>query len=154
MMNDKRFLSDGVVELHLKKVIRNYWLIPTAYQYEIFKCGYQIPIGHCDYRCEDNWENYYGGNIGYMIYKAYRGNHYAWRAAVLLCELAVGLKAKQLIITCSPENIASHKTIERLGGVFVECVDVPAEHYLYGQGEKVKEIFKLDLTKHGKDLSI
>ena len=140
-MINKKYLSDGIIELQLEKIVRNIWWKPVAYQYSIHKCDDQMPIGRCDYRCLDNKENYYAGNIGYMVYQLHRGNHYAYLAAKLLCKLAVALKAKKLYITCSPENIASRKTIEKLAAEFVEETEVPKNHFLYAQGEKIKEIF-------------
>jgi len=143
-MFDRKYLSDGIVELKLTKVVRNLWLMPLAYHYNIYRCDSQVPVGRCDYRCINNEENYYAGNIGYMIYQVYRGNHYAYLAAKLLCDLAVALKARKLYITCSPENIASFKTIEKLGAEFIEEREVPKNHYLYTQGEKIKKIFAID----------
>jgi len=140
-MFNKKYLSDGVIELRLAKVVRNFWLTPLAYQYGIYKCDEQVAVGHCDYRCRENEENYFAGNIGYMIYQFHRGHHYAYLAAKLLCDLAVSLKAKKLYITCSPENVASFKTIEKLGAEFIEETAVPKNHYLYSQGEKIKKIF-------------
>ena len=145
MILDKSLLSDGVIELRLTKVLRNIWLAPVAYQYDIFRCNSEIMVGRCDYRCLNDEENYYAGNIGYMVYQAYRGHHYAYRASRLLCSLAADLKAERLYITCSPDNIASRKTIEKLGADYIEETEVPKDHYLYAQGEKIKEIFVLKL---------
>lgn len=86
---------------------------------------------------------YYFGNVGYDILEKYRGNNYAYYACLLLFEIAnkeFGLK--ELIITCSPENIASYKTLMKLNGELIEKVDVPVDHDLYRRGEKVKYIFK------------
>lgn len=47
----------------------------------------------------------------------------------------------EIIITCSPENTASRRTIEKLGGELLETVEVPEDHWLYERGELVKNIY-------------
>ena len=41
----------------------------------------------------------------------------------------------------SPENTASRRTIEKLGGELLETVEVPEDHWLYERGELVKNIY-------------
>ena len=141
----KEYLSDGIIELRLRRVARKHAFLPIAYQYEIYKYQSKELIGRCDYRCENNEENYYAGNIGYMILPQFRGNGYAGLATQLLCELARKMRVKKLYITCSPDNLASKRTIEKLSVSFIEEVAVPQHHYLYVQGEKVKNIYLLKL---------
>lgn len=114
--------------------------------YDIYLHRQRIKIGECDLRIGMNDELYYAGNIGYRIFDCWRGHHYAYEACKILFVLA---KKKyhmtNLIVTCSPENIASKKTLEKLGGVLVETVEVPEWHWLYKRGEKTKEIYHFDL---------
>src|SRR5438876_157919 len=58
----------------------------------------------------------YLGNIGYNVYPPARGYHYAERSCRLLFPLATAHGMSTLWITCNPDNIASRKTCERLGG--------------------------------------
>ncbi len=139
-------LSDGIIELRLVKTVKRFLVFPIDFIYDIYLLESNTKIGHCDYRSEDNEENYYAGNIGYLIFQGYRGHNYSLRAASLLCKLAKTNK-KSILITCSPENIASYKIIKKLGGELLTIVDVPEYHYLYAQGEKVKCIFNLDLKR-------
>jgi tagatose 1,6-diphosphate aldolase len=67
----------------------------------------------------------FAGHIGYGVLPEHRGNHYAARAVRLLLPLASALGIDPLWITCDPENIASRRTLEHAGAVFVEAVDVP-----------------------------
>lgn len=104
-------------------------------------------IGYIDLRLGHNDELYYAGNIGYHIYPRYRGHSYAYEAArLLLHEAHARFGMDEVIITCSPENIASRKTLDRLGGELLEITDVPAWHWLYQRGETVKRIYRFDLT--------
>ncbi len=105
-----------------------------------------IEIGQCDLRIGHNDNTKYGGNIGYEIYKSFRGNHYAGKACKLLFLLAKKHKMEEIIITCSPENIASRKTCEYCGAELVGIIDVPQWHELYKSGRKktCQYIIRLD----------
>lgn len=114
--------------------------------YEIRLHRQKIKIGECDLRIGMNNELYYAGNIGYRIFDSWRGHHYAYEACKILFVLAKKeYHMTNLIVTCSPENIASKKTLEKLGGTLVETVEVPEWHWLYKRGEKTKEIYHFDL---------
>lgn len=108
----------------------------------IFLHGTRIRIGYCDLRIGMNEELYYAGNVGYRIQEQYRGHGYAYDACLLLFEAARSrYHMKELLITCSPDNIASRKTLEKLGGILKETADVPRSHWLYARGERVKNIY-------------
>ena len=108
--------------------------------------GRNEKIGECDLRVGMNDELYYAGNIGYRIYEPYRGHGYAYEAAKMLMRIAREIHGfDEIILTCSPDNIASRKTLEKLGGVLVETVNVPSWHWLYKRGETVKQIWRYDL---------
>jgi RimJ/RimL family protein N-acetyltransferase len=73
-------------------------------------------IGDCDLRLGMNEELYYAGNIGYNIQKEYRGHGYAYEACRILFRLArTKYHMEELIITCSPDNLASKKTLREAG---------------------------------------
>ncbi len=101
-------------------------------------------IGYCDLRCSHADDLLYYGNIGYRIDKKYRGNHYAYKATLLLLEVAKKMDMDYLFITCSPDNIASDKTIRKLNATYINTLDVPVWHPLFGS-EKTKKIYRIDL---------
>ena len=104
--------------------------------------GTMTRVGYCDLRLEMNREMYYAGNIGYRIFTPYRGNGYAYDATVTLLSVGFDIHGMdEIIITCSPENTASRRTIEKLGGELLETVEVPEDHWLYERGELVKNIY-------------
>lgn len=116
--------------------------VPAIY-YDIIRSEDNIKVGQTDLRLTSEGDMYYYGNIGYNIRNQYRGNHYAYYACKLLFEIARDeFNMRELIITCSPDNVASYKTLERLGGELVELADVPKNHTLYALGEKKKYVFK------------
>ena len=85
-------------------------------------------IGRCDLRICHNRNLYYGGNIGYGIFPDYRGHHYAEKACRLLFRLAKRHDLNYVIITCSPDNIPSRRTCERLGGELLEIAELPEDN--------------------------
>ncbi|MFV0379432.1 MAG: GNAT family N-acetyltransferase [Anaerorhabdus sp.] len=127
---DNGFVPSIVYDIYLKKPFKN--------------------IGWCDLRIGMNDEMYYYGNIGYFIDEKYRGNGYAQDACKLMFEVAKNkYLLDDLIITCSPDNIASKKTCENLHGELIETINVPSDHWLYKKGEVIKCIFKFNLEgKH------
>jgi tagatose 1,6-diphosphate aldolase len=94
--------------------------------------GVGLRIGH-----GDDIELYYG-HVGYHVYPPSRGHHYAERTCRLLLPLARRHGLEELWITTNPDNLASRRTCERLGGELVETVNVPAGHPLYLRGERRK----------------
>lgn len=120
--------------------------IPTIY-YDIVLHNTDTKIGEIDLRLKMNDYMYYYGHIGYDIIKRYRGNNYSYYACKLLFKVAkekYGLN--ELYITCNPDNIASYKTLKKLGGELVEVAQVPPNHVLYRTGDKMKCIFKYKIN--------
>ena len=122
--------------------------VATVY-YDIIRHADQVKVGTIDLRMTVEGDMYYYGHVGYNVLPAYRGNSYAYEACRVLFEIARGeFGMDELIITCSPENIASYMTLKRLNGELLELVEVPRNHKLYATGEKTKYIFryKIDLN--------
>lgn len=114
--------------------------------YQIYLHNSSTLVGECDLRLPQTEEFYYAGNVGYRIYEPYRGHGYAYEACKLLFSIAKNqYQMQELIITCSPDNIASNKTCQKLGGEFVETTPVPITHWLYLRGETIKNIYRYKL---------
>ncbi len=139
-------LKDKEIYLELKETCeakpKKDWL-PAYYFYICRLDGRRI--GTCDLRIGHNGKTYIGGNIGYRIYKYYRGHHYAAKACKLLFKLAKKHKMKYVIITCDPKNIASFRTCEIAGGKFIEYAKIPKDYELYKEGRRRSSIFKFKL---------
>ncbi|MCR5229636.1 MAG: GNAT family N-acetyltransferase [Solobacterium sp.] len=144
--NQERISGDTVDLVHEKDVMasrfNNY--VASRY-YGIYVHGTQIRAGYCDLRLGMNEELYYAGNIGYHIEPAYRGHGYAYEACLMLFDIARQEDMQEIIITCSPENTPSRKTLEKLNGELLETTDVPPSHWLYRRGETVKNIYQWKL---------
>ena len=145
----KNFYEGEVVDLREKYHISKqeaYDGIPTIFYDVLNKEGKRV--GSIDLRLENRGDMYYYGNVGYTIISSHRGHGYAYEACKILFVIAKNeFNMDELIITCSPENIASYKTLVKLGGEYIETVDVPMNHTLYALGEIKKAVFKFNLNK-------
>ena len=145
MFLDTSFLVNDEIELRLQKTVdgsaEKGWL--PAYHFAI--CDkHDREMGVCDLRIGHNMNTYYGGNIGYRIYEEFRGRHYAGKACLLLFELAKKHNMDHLIITCNPDNYASKRTCEYVGGHLVEVVSLPKDNDMrIEDGETEKCIYKI-----------
>ena len=144
----KQLYESDSVDLRIREVIPVSFFnrSPKSIVYSIYRHGDYECIGECDLRFGMDEELYYAGNIGYRIYDGFRGHHYAYYACQLLLQIAKEeYRFHNVIITCSPDNIASDKTIQSLHAELLHTVNVPKNHWLYRRGEKVKNIYLLTL---------
>jgi len=95
-------------------------------------------IGHVNVRVGDTEHvRLAAGHIGFEIAEGYRGNRYASKACLALAPWIATFK-EHVLITVDPDNLPSIHTVERIGGVFLDEVDVPKgdPHYLRGSFRK------------------
>lgn len=119
---------------------------PQNISYDILLHNTTEKIGECDLRIGHTEELYYAGNIGYRIYEPYRGHSYAFEACKVLFDLAKKkYNMEYVLITCSPDNLPSKRTCEKLEGKFLTTTPVPSTHWLYRRGETIKNIYRYDL---------
>jgi predicted acetyltransferase len=85
----------------------------------------------------------YAGQIGYAVEPAFRGRRYAERACRLILPLARRHGLDPLWITCQPDNVASRRTLERLGAHCIGIFDVPDAYPLDAGLERKKMCFQL-----------
>ncbi len=87
----------------------------------------------------------FSGHIGYAVEPEHRGRHYAERACRLILPIAKAHGQNPVWIMCNPTNMASRRTIERLGGVLVNIVRVPLNSELYERGDREACRYRVDL---------
>jgi tagatose 1,6-diphosphate aldolase len=125
---------------------RSIGIVPTYHFWMKTNNPNQPIAGGIGLRVGDTFElAMYYGHFGYHVYPASRGHHYAERACRLLLPLAAHHNIKPLWITCNPDNLASRRTCERLGGQLVEIIPVPTDNALYQRGEKEKCRYRIDV---------
>lgn len=100
------------------------WL--PYYIYSIYSTDLPEEIGRIVFRLGDDIDNEYAGHIGYTINEKYRGHNYAYKACLALKKFILNLGYNEILITCSPDNIASQKTIEKLGSEYIETKKIPS----------------------------
>jgi predicted acetyltransferase len=113
-------------------------LVP-AYRFAIQHAYWGWRMGEIELRLGNTHHiRMYAGHIGYEIFPAYRGHHYAARAVKLLLPLARTEGIETVWITCNPDNYASRRTCELAGFELVEIVDLPPTSDMYREGERQK----------------
>lgn len=82
-------------------------------------------VGHINFRVgdTDHIRNFVG-HIGFRIEENARGHGYARQACNALAPLVRSLY-ESVLITCNVDNVASRRTIERLGATWIDEVSVP-----------------------------
>ena len=114
------------------------------YYYDIINPANQI-VGKISVRIGHNFHSYYNGHIGYEIFEEYRGSGYACKACRLALDVARFHNMDFIYLACAESNIASYKTIEKLGAELVEICDVPREYFAWREGMERRRIYKLEL---------
>jgi tagatose 1,6-diphosphate aldolase len=139
-------LADGELELHLVErtlAERERNRVP-AYRFDL-RVG-DDKVGSVSLRVGDSeYFELYAGHIGYGVELPYRGKRYAARACKLLFGLARMHGMKTVWITCNPENVASRRTCELVGGELVDIVDLPPDTDMYKEGERQKCRYRIRL---------
>lgn len=133
-----------------QKYIGDNEMLPFYY-YDIFNSD--ECVGKISIRIGHNFHSYYNGNIGYEIFKEYRGNRFAYAACQMVLRVARFHKMEYVILSCDKNNFASYKTIEKLNAELVEICDVPKEYFAWREGMEKQRIYRLDLSEEEKELN-
>ncbi len=115
-----------------------------GYVFDIVVDEMERTVGRIEYRFEKGRELLYYGHVGYVIYLPYRGHGFAEKACR---QLAIIIKSyhpeiMSMMITCNPDNLPSKATIENLGAVYLQRVQIDEDHELYDQGDYEKEVYE------------
>ena len=136
-------ISDGEIALRIFQKYQGDDELLPFYYYDI--CVSDIAVGKISVRIGNNYHSYYNGHIGYEIDKAYRGNNYSHKACKLVFQVAKAHGINELIITCDESNIASFKTIEKLGAELIEIEKPPEDYFAYRENMEKQRIYKLHI---------
>jgi predicted acetyltransferase len=103
-----------------------------------------LDVGHINFRVGDTEHvRLCAGHIGFEIAELFRGNGYALQACRAVAPFVRSIYPS-VLITCDPDNVASRRTIERLGAAFVDEITVPAKdpHYLRNSRSRTKRRYR------------
>ena len=138
-------LTDDTMELRLIYYDKGNEAEIPYYWYEIIPKALNKPIGKISIRLGDNYHSYYNGHIGYEVDEEYRGHGFSYQAAKMILSVAKEHGMERIYLVCDEENIASYKTIEKLGSELVELAVPPKDYFGWYEGIPVQRIYKLDL---------
>jgi predicted acetyltransferase len=95
--------------------------------------------GHLNFKAGDTEHvRLYAGHIGFEISEPFRGQGLALQACRAIAPF-VRTFYTEVILTCNPNNIASIRTIEKLGARFIEEVSVAESDPQYQSGSRRKK---------------
>jgi tagatose 1,6-diphosphate aldolase len=139
-------LSSGEVTLRFVKIVAGEparGLVP-AYHFRLLTMS-GADVGHINFRVGDTEHvRVCAGHIGFEIAEAFRGRGYARQACRALAPFVRSVYAS-VMITCDPDNLASRRTIERLGAEFVHEVAVAPDDPHYQRGSRTKRRYRWTL---------
>ena len=129
-------LADEVLELRLADGFTADPERAPAYLFDIMLRGTSTRVGQLLLRLdrEDPGLVAFAGHIGVEIAAEHRGHRHASRAIRLLGPLARGHGFAELWLTTSTDNLASRRTLERLGAVYIDTVEIPADSDMHALG--------------------
>lgn len=102
-----------------------------SYHFWIVPHGSAGRVGALRFRVGTVEHLFFLGHIGYEVDPPFRGNHFAERACRIAAPLVMAHGLSSVILTCRPDNMASRRTIERLGAKLLGQFEVPPTHELY-----------------------
>jgi len=117
--------------------------IVPSYIFIICKGGEKI--GGINLRIGYSERLYYGGQIGYGLYEAHRGNGYAVAACRLIAQVAKAHGMEKLLITNNYTNTASRRVCEKLGARLVRVARLPEWTDLYKDGQRFSNIYEWNI---------
>jgi len=112
-----------------------------AYHFRILVAD-DLDVGHINFRVGDTEHvRVCAGHIGFEIGERFRGHGYALQACRAIAPFVRSVSGT-VTITCDPDNVASIRTIERLGAGFTDEVPVPVHDPHYERGSRVKRRYR------------
>jgi tagatose 1,6-diphosphate aldolase len=137
-------LHDGELRLLLRETTPAMSGRVPTYRFELVREPDRAKVGALDLRIGQTPDVLvYAGHIGYRVHEGFRGQRYAARASRLVLPLAKMHGLRELWITCDPDNDASRRTCELIGGELVSTVAVPKSHPYYQTGSRAKCRFRI-----------
>ena len=115
------------------------------YWWDIIQKSNNVAVGKISFRIGHNYHSYYNGNIGYEVDEKYRGHHYALLACQLILKVAQYHKMEKIYLACDYDNVASYKTIEKLGAKLIEEVVPPKGYIFYYDGIGIQKIYEMNI---------
>lgn len=143
-MNTVATLQSDVLTLRLCETYAGDAVQLPFYYYDIFTVA-QAHVGKISLRIGNNAQSCFNGHIGYEIELPHRGHGYALQACRLVLPIARAHGMQELFLTCAQSNIASRKTIERLGAQLLRVTQIPQSCFFWQPGIEPYCIYTVNL---------
>lgn len=142
---DMPVLRDGELSIQIRKCVpenpKEQWLPMYIYSIRID----DAPVGEISLRVGYNEQVYFGGNIGFAVDEAYRGNGYAPRACKLIFEVARAHQMPMLAISNEYRNTGSMRVCEKLGMRYMRTVELPEHNDMRTKNHLYENIYFIEL---------
>jgi hypothetical protein len=136
-------LSSGEVSLRFVRVVPgepSRGFVPY-YHFRILTAD-GTDVGHINFRVgATEHVRVCAGHIGFEILESFRGHGYALEACHAIAPFVRSVSGV-VTITCDPDNLASIRTIERLGASFVDEAAVPPHDPHYQRASRSKRRYR------------
>lgn len=104
--------------------------ILPRYGFSIIHINDNEDIGVIYFAVDNTLRQYLRGHLSYGVSQNYSGHNYAMKACKLIKQVALVHGFKRLFIGSGYDNIASRKTIEKLGATLITINDVPDDEIM------------------------
>lgn len=116
------------------------------YGFSIIHINDNRDIGVVYFAVDNTSRQYIRGHLSYGVDPKYSGHNYAMKACKLMKQIALAHGFKRLFIGSGHDNIASRKTIEKLGAIPITADDVPDDKILKNLQEERIDMYVWDIT--------
>ena len=121
--------------------------ILPRYGFSIIHINDNKDIGVVYFAIDTTRRQYLRGHLSYGVSPDYSGHNYAMKACKLIKQVALAHGFQRLFIGSGYDNIASRKTIEKLGATHITVNDVPDDEILQELQKDKIDMYVWDITK-------
>jgi len=147
MFDFKEFtdLTDGEIKLIVKSHDEEEGFAPR-YGFSIIHIADNEDIGVVFFAVDNTNRQYVRGHLSYGVSPVYSGHNYAAKACKLIKQVAQAHGFTRLFIGSHYDNIASRKTIEKLGATPITVDDVPDKSIFQELENDKTDMYIWDIT--------
>lgn len=120
--------------------------ILPRYGFSIIHINDNEDIGVIYFAVDNTRRQYLRGHLSYGVSPDYSGHNYAMKACKLIKQVALAHGFKRLFIGSGYDNIASRKTIEKLGATLITINDVPDDEIIQNLHTEKIDMYVWDIT--------
>lgn len=120
--------------------------ILPRYGFSIIHINDNEDIGVIYFAVDNTRRQYLRGHLSYVVSPNYYGHNYAMKACKLIKQVALAHGFNRLFIGSRYDNIASRKTIEKLGATLITINDVPDDEIMQNLHTEKIDMYVWDIV--------